>query len=108
MKNIQREDVYIISRHSNLTEPSIDRILKANIFNNKETWQKFFKLFFITLGIGFTVAGIIFFFAYNWADLHKFTKIGLTEELIIVTTSFVLFPKINTNIKNIILTGAAV
>lgn len=108
MKNIGREDIYIIARHSNLTEKAIARALKDDVYNDRNMWQKFLRMFFICLGIGFTVSGIIFFFAYNWASLHKFAKIGLTEGLIIVTTCFVLLPKINGNIRNIILTGAAV
>ena len=108
MSNIQREDIHIICRHSDLTEQKIEKALKENIYNDKEAWQKFFRLFFISLGIGFTVSGIVFFFAYNWADLHKFAKIGLTEGILIMTTILVLLPKINDNIRNVILTGASV
>lgn len=108
MTNIQREDIHIIGRHSNLTEKRIAKALKENVYNDRETWQKFFQLFFISLGVGFTVSGIVFFFAYNWADLHKFVKIGLTEGVLIATTILVLLPKINGNIRNIILTGASV
>jgi uncharacterized membrane protein len=108
MKNITREDIHIISRHSNLTEKEVAKTLKENVYNDKEAWQKFFQLFFISLGVGFTVSGIVFFFAYNWADLHKFVKIGLTEGVLIVTTILVLLPKTNDNIRNIILTGASV
>lgn len=104
---IQREDIHIISRHSNLTEQGIERVLKENVYNDKEMWKKFLRLFFITLGIGFTTAGIIFFFAYNWADLHKFAKLGLTEALIIATTIIVLLPKIKSSTRNIILTGSS-
>ncbi|KUJ50648.1 DUF2157 domain-containing protein [Chryseobacterium sp. JAH] len=108
MKDIQREDIHIISRHSDMDEEGIAQILTENIYNNRYNWQKFLRLFFITLGIGFTVSGIIFFFAYNWADLNKFAKIGLTELLVIATTSFVLFAKTSKSTKNIILTGSAV
>lgn len=108
MKNMQREDIHIIGRHSNLTEKGIAKALKENVYNDRETWQKFFQLFFISLGVGFTVSGIVFFFAYNWADLHKFVKIGLTEGVLIATTILVLLPKINGNIRNVILTGASV
>ncbi len=108
MKNIQQEDIQIISRYSDLTEQGVDRVLKQNVYNNKESWQKFFRLFIISLGVGFTVAGIVFFFAYNWADLHKFVKIGLTQGVLIAATIVALLPKINENIKNIILTGASV
>lgn len=107
MKNIQREDIQILSRHSNLSEKEIDSLLKDHIYSSREAWQKFIKLFLISLGIGFTVSGIVFFFAYNWAELPKFAKIGLTEVLIIATTGLALFSKINHNIRNIILTGAA-
>lgn len=108
MKNIEREDIYVISRHSNLSEHRVHRILKDNIYNEKVSWLKFLQLFFITLGVGFTVAGIIFFFAYNWADLHKFAKIGLTEGLIISTTILALIPKINITFRRVILTGSAI
>ena len=108
MTNIQREDIHIVSRHSDLTEQAVDKVLKENVYNDKETWQKFLRLFFISLGVGFTVSGIVFFFAYNWADLHKFAKIGLTEGVLIATTILVLLPKLNISIRNIILTGASV
>ncbi|MFZ4930392.1 DUF2157 domain-containing protein [Chryseobacterium sp. Mn2064] len=107
MKNIQREDLHIVSRHSNLTEQSIERVLKENIYPDKEMWKKFLRLFLLTLGIGFTTAGIIFFFAYNWADLNKFVKLGLTEILVIATTIIALLPKINNTTRNIILTGCS-
>lgn len=108
MKNIQREDIYILNRHSNLSEEAIDSALKEHVYNDKAAWQKFLRLLFISLGVGFTVLGIVFFFAYNWADLHKFTKLGLTEGLIIATTSLVLLLKINIHLRHIILTGSAI
>jgi len=108
MQNIQWEDIYIISRHSSLTEQGADKALKENVYNNKEAWQQFLQLFFISLGIGFMVSGIVFFFAYNWADLHRFVKMGLIELLIVATTCLVLFLKINITTRNIILTGSAI
>ena len=103
MTKIEREDIQIISRHSNWSEGSIDKILKQEIYSNKESWGKFLRLFFISLGVSFTTAGIIFFFAYNWADLHKFIKIGLIESLIVIIILTVLFSKISLDIKNILL-----
>ncbi|MDR6921998.1 DUF2157 domain-containing protein [Chryseobacterium sp. 2987] len=108
MKNIQREDIQILSRYSDLTEKEVAEILEKHIYTDKSSWQKFLQLFLMTLGIGFTVSGIIFFFAYNWADLPKFAKIGLTEGLVIAATALTFLPKINPNIRKIILTGAAV
>ena len=108
MEKVQREDIQIISKYCNLTEKGVDKVLKDNVYNGKEEWQKFLRLLFLTLGVGFMVAGIVFFFAYNWADLHKFAKMGLAEGLLIATMSLVLFSKMNTNIRNIILIGASV
>ncbi|WP_417887512.1 DUF2157 domain-containing protein [Zunongwangia sp.] len=108
MKKINREDIQIISRHSNWSAKGIDTILKKNIYSSKQSWHKFLELFFISLGIGFTTAGLIFFFAYNWADLHKFLKIGLIEGLLLILTLVVVFSKLSLNIKNIVLTSASV
>lgn len=108
MNKVQREDIYLISRHSNLSEKGIAKALKENVYADREAWQKFLRMFFMGLGVGFTVSGIIFFFAYNWEGLHKFVKIGLIQGLIIVTTGLALFPKITINSRRIILTGTTV
>jgi uncharacterized membrane protein len=105
---MERNDIHIISRHSNISETSVRKALNERVYNDKTDWKKFFHLFLISLGVGFTVAGIIFFFAYNWADMHKFVKIGLTQGILIVATSALFFLKIDDKIKNIILTGSAV
>jgi len=107
-QNMERKDIEIISRHSNWTEKGIDKVLKEEVYSDSKSWKGFLNLLFISLGVGFTVSGIVFFFAFNWADLHKFTKMGLIEGLIILTTSVVLFSKLNLNVKNIILTGTSV
>ena len=107
MKKLESDELHLISRHSNLTEQDINRLLKENIYCDRVHWQKFFHLLFIALGIGFSVTGIVFFFAYNWDALHKFAKIGLTQVLLIATTIAALLPGIKATIRNIILTGAS-
>lgn len=108
MTELQRNDIHIISRHSNLSEDAIQQQLKEQIYNSPKSWQRFLQLLFISLGVGFTVTGILFFFAYNWADLDKFVKIGLLEGLLITTTVIVLFSKLQLTLRQIILTGAAI
>ncbi|MHC8950592.1 DUF2157 domain-containing protein [Sphingobacterium hungaricum] len=108
MNKIQREDLSIVRQYSNLNEKEIESILEESIYAKKDDWQKFLRLFFIVLGIGFTIAGIIFFFAYNWADLNKFVKLGLTQGLLIVTTLFAIYPKLNSQLRKIVLTAASV
>ena len=108
MSNINREDLHIISKHSDLSENDIVTILKSNVYNDATAWSKFLKLFFISLGISFTTAGVLFFFAYNWDELHKFYKIGIIEGLIILMTGTLLLVKTNETVKNIILTGASI
>lgn len=105
MKKITREDIHLISRHSNWESASIQTELSENMYSNPEAWSKFIRLLLISLGVGFTTAGILFFFAYNWNDLHKFVKIGMMEGLVVISTLLVLFSRFSLLIKNILLTG---
>jgi uncharacterized membrane protein len=107
MTKINRDDIHIISQHSNWHENAVAESLEKNVYNNASKWHQFLRLFFITLGVGFAISGIIFFFAYNWNNLHKFVKLGMAEGLVIVATLVVLFSKADQKIKNIVLTGAA-
>ncbi|TJZ62918.1 DUF2157 domain-containing protein [Sphingobacterium olei] len=108
MKNIQREGIETVARHSQLSKKTLAKALKDQVYPDEASWKRFLTLLFLTLGLGFSLAGIIFFFAYNWADLHKFIKIGLVEILVITVTVLALWPKINSQIRHIILTGSAV
>lgn len=108
MSRLNREDIHIISRHSNWSSGGVAKVLQEEVYHDRAAWQKFLRLFFISLGVGFTASGIIFFFAYNWADLHKFAKLGIAEALVVATVAVVLFSGISLNLKNIILTGASV
>lgn len=102
-----RENIHLINKHSNLSEKEIDTALSKFVYTDKSNWTRFVHVFFISLGIGFTTAGIIFFFAYNWADLPKFVKIGLTQGLLLLTVAGIFVVK-NNLIKNVLLTSASV
>jgi len=108
MVKLSRDDIYIISQNSNWSAQGVQSILKEKLYSSPTSWQQFLRLFFLSLGIGFATFGVLFFFAYNWADLHKFVKLGLMEGLIIITTFVVLFTKFNDLIKNLALTSASI
>jgi len=108
MDKLEREDIIQIARHSNMSQQALSEALNSNVYPNKKDWYKFLHIFLISLGVGFTVAGIIFFFAYNWADLNKFVKLGLIELLMVSTVSVALFSKLNQLVKNVLITGASI
>src|SRR5690606_9455064 len=67
----------------------------------------FLKYALLALGIGFFAAGVIFFFAYNWDELDKFSKLGLVQMIVIVVCVIALLPKLTPNTRKILLTGAS-
>jgi len=105
MKDIQRKDIHLIARHSNLDEHSLQQVLEDKVYASSSDWQRFLKLLFLSLAIGFTVTGIIFFFAYNWADLPNAVKLILPQVLLIIGTLYIVLSKTPLAIKNIVLTG---
>jgi len=108
MTNNNRENIYRIKSHSNLSQETVEKSLTDYVYSDKKQWNWFIKIFLLSLGVGFTTAGIIFFFAYNWADLHKFAKLGLVQGILIATTLSIFIPAFSSTTKNIILTGASV
>lgn len=108
MKKFQREDIQIIARNSNWSEEGIQEVLDEDVYNDKLSWQKFLRLFFISFGVAFTLAGIIFFFAYNWDKLDKFFKIGIVEVLLFGTTLFLVYSNTSLFVKKVLLTVASI
>lgn len=48
-------------------------------------WTTFADRTMATAGALLLAVGVVFFFAFNWKDLHRFTKFGLAEGFLIAT-----------------------
>ena len=105
---LSREEIHIISHHGKMEKEAIRSSMRRNVYARPDQWKKFVKLFLLTLGVGFTTSGILFFFAFNWDSLHKLIKIGLMETLVTLTVALVIFGKFSLPVKNTILMGAAI
>ncbi|MBF8964252.1 DUF2157 domain-containing protein [Pontibacter sp. FD36] len=106
---LSREIIYSIARHSNWREAGIAGWLRrGQVYAGAQDWIRFVRLFLLGLGGSFLISGIIFFFAYNWADMHKFVKLGLIELLILAVTFAALFTKRSGTVKNVLLTASTV
>ncbi|RDY59792.1 DUF2157 domain-containing protein [Flagellimonas nanhaiensis] len=108
MEKMDREHIQIISRHSNWSRNSVARALGDHVYNDSNAWKKFLSWFLLGVGISFTIAGILFFFAYNWSQLHKFLKFGLIEALIVVVLVIAMLAKTKAWVKKVLLTSASV
>ncbi len=61
-----------------------ERALKIIGFTpNTQKWNRFLDVLLLVLGAGLTVCGIYFFFAYNWAEMHRFVKLGIVGVLLL-------------------------
>ena len=89
-----------------MEKPDSSSPFRQSMYANKKEWNQFLSIFLLAAGIGFTVAGIIFFFAYNWDTLPKFAKLGIVEVILTISVLLTVFTRWNLLTKQIILTGA--
>ena len=103
-----RNIIQIVSRYKGLSAQEIRIQFKdGGIYADKAAWARFIDLLLLSMGIAFAVAGTIFFFAYNWDELHKFVKLGLVQLLILAGIGAVFLVKSNQLIKNVLLTATS-
>jgi len=106
---ITRNVIQIISRHSNWRSTAIkQQFIDRKIYADKSDWAKFIDLTLIGIGTGFSLAGIIFFLAYNWHLMHRFLKLGLIQGLVIAIVVVLLSFKLKPLVKDILLLSASV
>ncbi|TCD02498.1 DUF2157 domain-containing protein [Pedobacter psychroterrae] len=107
-RRLTRNVIQIISRYKGLSATEIKTLFKdEGIYADKSAWAKFIDAVLLSMGTAFLVAGAIFFFAYNWDELHKFVKLGIVQFLILTGIAAVFLVKPNLLVKNIILTGTS-
>ncbi|MFD1768740.1 DUF2157 domain-containing protein [Sphingobacterium suaedae] len=103
----QRENIHVLARYSDVSKETLRTVFKRRVYPDQHVWHDFLRLFFLCLGIGFTVSAVVFFFAYNWADLSKFWKLGLLQGLLFGTTIYAVWPKVPSLTRNVLLMGSA-
>lgn len=103
-----REQLWAIIKFSNLDELQTNRILDAHIYPSKSGWNAFIRIALLTLGAGFFTAGVIFFFAYNWDYLSKFTKLGVMEFLVFAFAVVYFIKSLHPLLRNVSLTVSAI
>ena len=108
MSTFNREELRIIFRNHPLPEETVSSLLNQHVYPDARSWKKFLRIGVLSLGCGFMLAGIVMFFAYNWDALHRFVKLGLIELVIVASTVVGVMIRQDSNIKNTILTAAAV
>ena len=70
---------------------SQDRFLDAvYLCRDRAFWTRWSLVALLALGVGHALAGIIFFFAYNWADLSAFAKFAIVGAGIVVSVVLAL------------------
>ncbi|MEJ5055679.1 DUF2157 domain-containing protein [Sphingobacterium sp. MYb382] len=108
MQEIHKENILEVARYSDISPQGLQNTLEATTYPKQKDWKNLLRYSLLALGLGFTVTGIVFFFAYNWADLPKFTKLGLVQGLLIIVSLAALSPRLSLITRNCILTGASV
>lgn len=107
--HITRDLLYSIARHSNWRVSGIEAMFwSAGIYASPRNWASLVRLLLLGAGVSFMVAGVVSFFAYNWAAMHKFLKLGLLQALILSITAYILLSRRSESTKNLLLTGNAV
>lgn len=105
---ISRSIIHAISKFSNWKAEGIESFFRnKGLYADRRQWNSFIRMLLIGGGVAFLVSGIIFFFAFNWASLHKFAKFGLVQALIIAATYACLMIKTDERVEGIMLTGAS-
>ena len=71
-------------------------------------WQRFVDRMLLAVGTLLAVSGVIFFFAYNWDDLGRFSRFALVQGLIVATLGAVWYLGLEKLSGKIALLAAAV
>lgn len=75
-----------------LDQHTLERALAAaGALPTPRAWSRFLGATLLVLGAALAVAGIFFFFAYNWEGLHRFVKLGLLAGAVAFAGGFALW-----------------
>lgn len=107
MAKITRPSIQLLARHSDWRAEELDAALDKHVRADAERWRWLLRMLLPTIGIGFLACGILFFFAYNWADIPKFGKLGVAAAAVVIPCALSLISSLSELTRRILLTAAA-
>jgi uncharacterized membrane protein len=105
---ISRDDLHILNEHSDVSDLDLTQNFEKHVYVSREVLSKFMKWFLLGLGAAFTLSGVIFFFAYNWQDLHKFVKLSMIGSMITMSIIAAYYFRNQRNVSHILILSASV
>lgn len=90
-----------------LDESALSEELETSVYADLPAWKGFLRLLLLSLGLGFLACGIVFFLAYNWADMPKAAKIVLAAAGVVIPVLLALYPKFTPLVRNGLMTTGA-
>ena len=80
----------------------------AGITPDSAAWRRFLDWLLAGLGAVLALSGIIFFFAYNWSDMHRFAKFAVLDVTLLVAVALAWRLGPDSHGGRVALVGAAV
>ena len=74
---------------------------------DSQSWKWFIDTALLSLGALFVVSGILFFFAWNWADISRLSKFGIIGFGILLTAGFAFFNELDKLPSKVSLTASS-
>ncbi len=108
-KQANVERLLDMAKVAGLSQEAIHRSLDiGKVLPDRAAWRAFLDKLLIFLGTTFGLSGLVFFFAYNWANLGKWLKLGLIPVAIIALIALATWKKVDSLIGKCALLGASV
>ena len=108
-KKLSSQELRILTRDKFLTPQALEESLSiCKFLPDKDNWKNFIDKLLLFLGTGFFLAGVVFFFAYNWAEIPKILKFGIIQFLIVGNVFFAWYKGLNTLTGKVFLLGASI
>ncbi|MCK5717405.1 MAG: DUF2157 domain-containing protein [Thiomargarita sp.] len=83
------QDFYTLARHNYLTDQALEYALRRiGTVPDATAWQQFIDKTLLFLSTALILSGIIFFFAYNWADMSYPIKFAVLQCSIVIMALF--------------------
>ncbi len=106
MKQVTRPDIELLARHSDWRRADIRQTLEREVYAGPADWLRFGRYLLLGAGTAFLLSGLVFFFAYNWAGLHRSIKVGTVLALFLATGLGGLFAPLREGVRRVVLTAA--
>lgn len=107
-KKITKRELFLLKEYTSIADEDFEKLYTTYGLASEKRWKDFIYWALLVCGIGFSVSGIVFFFAFNWDYMPVAVKFSVVGLAIVCSGYIAVTPRVKERVNKVSLVATSI